>query len=114
MAYVSSDKTILKVSDLIFGYDPSVPILYNLNLEVRDLIHPEKTVGQIICILGPSGVGKSTLLNLIASHIQPQAGEIQLISNDEEAQLVPATTGGVGVVYQDYALFEYMTVYDNI
>lgn len=114
MAYLTTDKVILKVSDLSFGYEPGIPVLQNLNFEIKDLIHPEKTVGQIVCLLGPSGVGKSTLLNLIAGHLTAQSGDIQIISNDEAGELLPAVRGEVGVVYQDYALFEYKTVYANL
>lgn len=114
MAYLTTDKVILKISDLLFSYEAGKPVLNNLDLEIKDLIHPEKTVGQIVCLLGPSGVGKSTLLNLIAGHLHAQSGEIMIISNDDDDLLLPASRGEVGVVYQDYALFEYKTVYGNL
>lgn len=105
---------LLRATDLVFGYEPDKPVIYNLDLEVKDLIRPEKTTGQIICLLGASGSGKSTLLSLIAGHIFPQYGDIAVLDNAENSELSAAAPGKVGVVYQNYVLFEHLTVYKNL
>lgn len=68
--------------------------------------------GKLIGLLGPSGSGKTTILRMIAGLEQPDSGEIIIdgrVVNDE-----PASERGIGFVFQNYALFRYMTVYDNI
>jgi ABC-type nitrate/sulfonate/bicarbonate transport system ATPase subunit len=75
-------------------------------------IHDIKGKPQIVSLLGPSGVGKTTLLRLIAGLDQPTKGEI-LIGNEDHA-LSPVKMGDVGVVFQRYPLFEDITVLDNL
>lgn len=80
----------------------------NLNISVKP--------GEILVLVGPSGCGKSTALRLIAGFDRPDAGEIQL--NDEvvsnQRKFVPPEQRGVGMVFQEYALFPHLTVYDNV
>lgn len=72
--------------------------------------------GEIISVLGPSGCGKSTLLQLVAGLSQPDGGEIRL--NDRiiasERVMVPPEKRGLNMVFQDYALWPHMSVFDNI
>jgi sulfate transport system ATP-binding protein len=68
--------------------------------------------GSLTALLGPSGSGKSTLLRVIAGLERPDTGEV-LIS-DEDVTTKPAQDRGVGFVFQHYAAFKHMTVYDNI
>ena len=68
--------------------------------------------GKLIGLLGPSGSGKTTILRMIAGLEQPDSGEI--IIDGREVNDVPASERGIGFVFQNYALFRYMTVYDNI
>lgn len=72
--------------------------------------------GQIISVLGPSGCGKSTLLQLIAGLQQPDGGEIRLRGEavSTASRLVPPEKRGINMVFQDYALWPHMSVYDNI
>lgn len=68
--------------------------------------------GKLIGLLGPSGSGKTTLLRMIAGLEHPDSGEILIdgkVVND-----IPASQRGIGFVFQNYALFRYKTVYDNI
>lgn len=72
--------------------------------------------GEIITLLGPSGCGKTTTLRLIAGFEQPTAGSIELdgrILVDSE-QYMPAEARGIGMVFQDYALFPHLNVYKNV
>ncbi|MGN0552054.1 MAG: sulfate/molybdate ABC transporter ATP-binding protein [Oscillospiraceae bacterium] len=68
--------------------------------------------GKLIGLLGPSGSGKTTILRMIAGLETPDSGEI--IINGKVVNDVPASERGIGFVFQNYALFRYMTVYDNI
>jgi sulfate/thiosulfate transport system ATP-binding protein len=68
--------------------------------------------GSLTALLGPSGSGKSTLLRVIAGLEQPDSG--QVLIGDEDVTETPARTRGVGMVFQHYAAFKHMTVYDNV
>jgi sulfate transport system ATP-binding protein len=68
--------------------------------------------GSLTALLGPSGSGKSTLLRVIAGLEQPDSGQVLL--NDEDVTAQPARERGVGMVFQHYAAFKHMTVYDNV
>jgi sulfate/thiosulfate transport system ATP-binding protein len=68
--------------------------------------------GSLTALLGPSGSGKSTLLRVIAGLERPDSGRV-LISGEEATTLRPQDRG-VGFVFQHYAAFKHMTVYDNI
>jgi ABC-type Fe3+/spermidine/putrescine transport system ATPase subunit len=68
--------------------------------------------GEIVCLLGPSGAGKSTLLNLMTGLIKPDVGRIVFAGRDVTAE--PPERRGVGAVFQSFALFPHMSVFDNV
>jgi ABC-type Fe3+/spermidine/putrescine transport system ATPase subunit len=68
--------------------------------------------GELVTLLGPSGSGKTTLLSIVAGFESPSAGEVA-IRGREVSRMAPAERG-VGMVFQDYALFPHMTVGENI
>jgi len=68
--------------------------------------------GEFLTLLGPSGCGKTTSLNLVAGLIQPDAGTIFL--RGQPANTVPPRRRGLGLVFQSWALFPHMTVFENI
>ena len=72
--------------------------------------------GEVVCLLGPSGCGKTTLLR-IASGIEKPSGGRVLINGDEVAgpnRFVPPERRGVGLMFQDFALFPHLSVLDNV
>jgi spermidine/putrescine transport system ATP-binding protein len=68
--------------------------------------------GEFFSLLGPSGCGKTTTLRMIAGFVQPDEGRILLHGND--VTTVPPNKRPVNLVFQQYALFPHMTVYDNV
>ena len=85
---------------------------YYGNYKASDDINFEINKGSLVALLGPSGSGKTTILRMIAGLEQADGGEISIdgkVVND-----IPASKRGIGFVFQNYALFRYMTVYDNI
>ena len=78
--------------------------LSNINLEI-----PE---GELVALLGPSGCGKTTLLRIIAGLEQADKGRVLLSGVDKTTQNV--SNRGIGFVFQHYALFRHMTVFENV
>lgn len=74
--------------------------------------------GEILALLGPSGCGKTTTLRLIAGFETPDTGRViigdRVMADAERGLAVPPEERGVGVVFQDYALFPHLTVEDNV
>lgn len=76
----------------------------DFNFEIPD--------GKLIGLLGPSGCGKSTTLNLISGLLKPTSGKI--FFGDEDVTELPAENRGIGLVFQNYALYPHLTVRQNI
>jgi putative spermidine/putrescine transport system ATP-binding protein len=72
----------------------------------------EVTAGEFVTLLGPSGSGKTTVLKMIAGFERPTAGQILL--GGKGITDLPPYRRGVGMVFQNYALFPHMTVFDNV
>ena len=94
---------MLKLENVKKSYDGTT-VLDGINLEIED--------GEIVSILGPSGCGKTTLLNLILGITDIDGGKI--IYNGEDMTECPMEKRGFNIVFQDYALFPNLNVYQNI
>src|SRR5690242_1453559 len=68
--------------------------------------------GEFLTLLGPSGSGKTTLLNIAAGFVLPDAGSLHIGSADVTA--LPPRRRDIGMVFQNYALFPHMSVFDNV
>ena len=96
---------VLSLRDLKKTYAPGLPpVIEALNLEL--------TGGELLTLLGPSGCGKTTTLRLIAGLERPDSGTILL--NGQDITRTPPERRGIGMVFQDYALFPHLSVLQNV
>lgn len=101
-------EVILKISDVHLALGGK-QILKNLSVEIRDLIRPGHTMGQVVAMLGPSGIGKTQLFRIMAGLNKPDSGTATL---GEPGRAVEP--GLVGVVAQNYPLFAHRVVLGNL
>jgi iron(III) transport system ATP-binding protein len=82
---------------------------------VRD-VSLDISPGEIVCLLGPSGCGKTTLLRLVAGLETPDSGRILIDGREmsSPSAAVPPEARGVGLMFQDFALFPHMTIQENV
>ena len=85
------------------------PIVRDLSMEIKNIHRTDVAQGQVIALLGPSGIGKTTLFRVLAGLSEPTSGEV-LVGDDQK----PVEAGMVGVVFQQYRLFEHRTVLGNL
>lgn len=94
----------MTLKDIDVRYDKKKQVLKGLNLEVKE--------GELVSLLGPSGCGKTTTLRVVAGFIEPQSGVFAL--DGEDLTKVPVHKRNFGLVFQSYALFPHLNVYDNV
>ena len=94
----------VELKNIDLSYDGSRYILKDLNLTIEK--------GELVSLLGPSGCGKTTTLRIIAGLINPNSGNF--IVEKDDLTKVPVHKRNFGMVFQSYALFPHMTVFDNI
>lgn len=85
-------------------------ILRDVNLDVRNIVRPGMEQGQVVALLGPSGVGKTQLFRCIAGLQSPSEGTISRPNLSAE----PVEAGDIGVVFQNYPLLNHRTVWSNL
>lgn len=94
----------LNLADICVSYDKKHNVLEGLNLNVEK--------GELVSLLGPSGCGKTTTLRVVAGFIEPVSGDF--ILDGENLTKVPVHKRNFGLVFQSYALFPHLTVFDNV
>jgi NitT/TauT family transport system ATP-binding protein len=101
-------ETLLKISGVNVAYN-GISVLKNCNAEINNVKRPGVLQGQVVGLLGPSGVGKTTLFRVLAGLMTPDSGQVLV-----GPAATPVTRGSVGVVAQDYPLFAHRTVVSNL
>jgi len=98
----------LSINNLTCKYDEQTTVLESLSLEVVQ--------GEIVCLLGASGCGKTTLLKAIAGLLPLSSGTMSLncMMIDDGANWLPPEQRNIGMIFQDYALFPHLTVAENV
>ena len=99
-----SENSLVRFVDIQKSYDGEALVVKNLNLDVAK--------GEFLTMLGPSGSGKTTCLMMLAGFEPATHGEIFL--NNSPINRVPPHKRGIGMVFQNYALFPHMTVAENL
>jgi polar amino acid transport system ATP-binding protein/sulfate transport system ATP-binding protein len=100
--------TLLKVDRVGLTLDGNV-ILRDVDIDIKDIRRPGRITGQVVGLLGPSGIGKTRLFRILAGLDAPDTGRV-LIGEAQE----PVQRGRVGVVAQRYPLFQHRTVLGNL
>ncbi|HWK22663.1 MAG TPA: ABC transporter ATP-binding protein [Ureibacillus sp.] len=96
--------TIIRFENVSKSYDDGTVVLKNINFELER--------GKFYTLLGPSGCGKTTILRIIAGFTDPTEGSIYF--NDKRINQIPANERQVNTVFQDYALFPHLNVFENV
>ena len=96
-------KKIIELKDICKAFD-GVPVLEHIDLDIYD--------NEFLTLLGPSGCGKTTLLRLIGGFETPDEGDIVFLG--ERINQIPPYKRSVNTVFQKYALFPHLTVYENV
>lgn len=113
------EEVLVSVKDVSLKFGDTL-ILKDVNAEVRDIVRPGSCQGQVVGILGPSGVGKTQFSRILAGLQEPTTGTVQLhLPVEEEGKEdtyedVLVAPGKVGMVFQNYPLFAHRTVMGNL
>jgi ABC-type nitrate/sulfonate/bicarbonate transport system ATPase subunit len=105
-AYTKAE-IILKAENVHLIYDNKT-VLRDINFNIKDIIRPGMQQGQVVSLIGRSGIGKTQLFKLLSGLQKPSTGRITIHNN----QTVKA--GDMGVIFQNYYLFEWRTVYQSL
>jgi ABC-type nitrate/sulfonate/bicarbonate transport system ATPase subunit len=103
----AKNEVLVDVKDVNLTYDK--PILRDINFKIHNITRPGLSQGQVISLIGRSGIGKTQLFKILAGLIQPNTGTV-LVGQDQH----PVEAGEVGIVTQNYILFSHRTVHENL
>ena len=110
MTDINSKAATVSFRNVTKMYGSDVTAIDNINLEIP--------AGKLVTLLGPSGCGKTTMLRSIAGLERPTVGEIridgQLVFDNSDRIFVPPNQRPIAMVFQSYAIWPHMNVYENI
>src|SRR5262249_41821598 len=107
-AYYEVRECLLKVENVSLTLGGKL-ILKDVNAEIKNIVRPGLQQGQVVALLGPSGIGKTRLFRIMAGLDDPDTGQV-LVGDPPK----PVKKGEVGVVAQQYPLFRHRTVMSNL
>jgi ABC-type nitrate/sulfonate/bicarbonate transport system ATPase subunit len=107
MLTCAKTKTLLQAENINLSYDNKI-ILRNINFCIKDIVRPNVQQGQVVSLIGRSGIGKTQLFKILSGLQQPTSGNVYL----QNKQRVKA--GDMGVVFQNYYLFEWRTIFQSL
>lgn len=102
------DELLLKADNVGLRYGDK-QILRNVNFEIHNIVRPNMTQGQVVSLIGRSGIGKTQLFKMLAGLIPPTEGKVTI---DIDQHIV--RPGEVGIIPQNYILFNHRTIYQNL
>lgn len=102
----SVGEVLISIRDVSLKFGDKL-ILRDVNADIHNIHRPDAVQGQVVCFLGPSGIGKTQLSRIVAGLQDPTTGSVLL--NDG----VPTAPGAVGMVPQNYLVFDFFTVREN-
>jgi ABC-type nitrate/sulfonate/bicarbonate transport system ATPase subunit len=103
----SKNEVLIDVQNVNLTYDKQ--ILRDVSFCIKNIVRPDVSQGQVISLIGRSGIGKTQLFKILAGLIQPNTGEVKIGLEQK-----PVVSGDVGIVSQNYILFNHRTVHENL
>lgn len=103
----SKNEVLIDVKDVNLSYDRL--ILRDINFTIHNIVRPGLNQGQVISLIGRSGIGKTQLFKILAGLIRPSTGSVNIGLEQQ-----PVQAGEVGIVSQNYILFNHRTVLENL
>jgi ABC-type nitrate/sulfonate/bicarbonate transport system ATPase subunit len=107
MHHYEKNELILKAENVSMMYDKL--ILRDINFEIHNIVRPDMNQGQVVSLIGRSGIGKTQLFKILAGLLKPTTGVVKIESDQH-----PVQAGEVGIVPQNYILFNHRTVFQNL
>jgi ABC-type nitrate/sulfonate/bicarbonate transport system ATPase subunit len=107
MTQYTKQEVILKAENVSLCYGDQT-ILHDINFNIKNIVRPNMTQGQVVSLIGRSGIGKTQLFKLLSGLQAPTTGTISIYENK------PVKAGDMGVIFQNYYLFEWRSVYQSL
>ena len=101
---MENKSTIIELKRIKKCYNKNIPVIYDFNLKINE--------GEFVTFLGPSGCGKTTILRMIAGFEKPTSGNI--LFQGKDISDMPPNERKINTVFQRYALFPHLNIYENI
>ena len=105
-AYTKAE-VLLEAEDVNLVYDNKI-VLRDINFNIKDVIRPGMKQGQVVSLIGKSGIGKTQLFRVLSGMQKPTSGRISIYGDKT------VKAGDMGVIFQNYYLFEWRTVYASL
>ncbi|MBS1511899.1 MAG: ABC transporter ATP-binding protein [Bacteroidetes bacterium] len=99
--------TLLSANNIGLSYGENI-ILRDINFCIKDIVRPGMQQGQVVSLIGRSGIGKTQLFKILSGLQQPSNGTVTIHDNEQ------VKAGDMGVIFQNYYLFEWRTVYQSL